>query len=265
MKSGTRKLLVVLNILLAVLGMALAGWAAHNSDDKKEMLNALGGSLVGAGLAGMLTGAKLFNLDEHIADDLRLRNDTLTTLLRECLEPGFRSQEQSIAQFRRVLYHYYVSRQDGKYIWRLGVVDFSASLGIGRLIARAHYPTIDGVERFYRCEALVIDERFVMTVRDIVGDESADICVFPFMTKANDQHRCGLGFLETLDHRDIAAPQILSYRPIKGWTNPGTIHNRPDVVRELNERWSVGFRSLNDLVIVEHDEEPGARQLLVNV
>lgn len=213
---------VLSNLLLLVLGVIFIAW-------KDEILIGLGGALVGAGVAGLMSTLKTLDAWTQIHEVISLSKNH-----------GFASAETDVAGLRKLFHHYHVTRLDEEWVWRYERVDLGSTHVPGALVADVAYFGKEGEARRSIFRAGVVDNRLVATNKEARVREDADVYVYPRMMEPGSVH-AGLEMRVTLDRNSAFMPGLLAEKAIDDWTTVGTVTN-PRTTRILNQCWATHMK-----------------------
>jgi hypothetical protein len=234
---------VIIYFLLFVLGGTLTAWGISlETGIYQPFLLSIGGAFIGVGLSGCATSFEVLNHWNHLHD-----------ILQKLVKSRLLSEEEQIERLRKQFHHYYVTNKCGSLVWNYDMIDFSGPSSPGVLSAQSYYKGREDNVIPSRIDAFVVDGRLIMLIKDMVHDEQADICVYPFFLKPGEYSKCGYELRETLDQNHMTCPAILSSSPINNWVTVGTVDE--DTSKILNTKWRESILEMNNFKIAWVNEE----------
>ena len=219
----------------AGLALIIAGSLVDNT-----LSQTIGGALFGAAVGGFVS----------LLDANRIWKFAINQI-KETIGSEFRGEESKAEKYRKIWYLYYVSKMNGKHVWRLHVLDFSMPIALGELRASVKVKgTMDDVH-IYNYVAAFRDSRLIMFAKEDESDEPCAVYIFPYMGEAYQAINLGIAILRTWDMTNSVSPAIITEYPIKGLDNEkvdkDNVIQDPNLIKELNSLWEKRFREINEL------------------
>ena len=230
-----RRATLALNLLTAAFGAVLILCGIYIKVNLTvpgfwpELLLASGGAVLGTGLSSLYSYAEIFDVWGHVRE--AIAKSSSSRLL---------SVDQHLTGCRARWHHYYVTLENGHFVWSHDVIDFTGSDSAGVLTAQSSFIGRGGSSVRSKADACVMDGRLIMTIKDQLHDEPTDVCVYPFFQKPG-RIKSGVEFRESIDLRHIMAPAIMSESPINGFTAIGRVDRATSAL--LTTSWTDDFSS----------------------
>ncbi len=222
---------LALGLFMAGIVAIIAG-GSHPSDQWSLWLTSTGGAVLGASVGAFLGAVS--------AQDILL-------VLKQSFHGRFTSPEPSIRYYRKKWYNYNVGKKGGRLYWRCSIVDFSCSVGIGKLTTNVSYEGKDGQIYHYTCEAGIRGSRFVVfTFPAPPSQEAVCVCIYARMGMQYLGYYSGLSFLQTWDDTDDVMPVLMSPIPLHGVMKAGDICG--ELAASFDETWLQGMVKGNSFV-----------------
>ena len=200
---------VLVQSLTSATGLGLVGWGTSSGI---APITAVGGTLVGMGLSGLV--------NSQIIKNRLLR---YTQLLEAASRPHLWTESTLLNRFRTRLYVYDISMIDGEPRWLCKRIDLSDSPEGPILEGTMHIET--GSKRgSYNCEFAMRGKTLLMLRQSNDGQEEASTSFFPTAADQFDDFHSGYAQKISFDRTRDLVPAIMSVgQPIAEITTPGRV------------------------------------------
>ncbi|MBM1106934.1 hypothetical protein JQC67_12355 [Aurantibacter crassamenti] len=213
MKQRKISIYTVVNSILILLSLTTIGLGIYMTPDNGffgEFLIALGGTLFGTAVSGVISHFK--NKDFF---------DSVLNILNQNQLSKIHSDENLIREFKTDWHVYYLTiNENGEKFWNYYNMNFSSSLAPGILSTEIKVDDNDGIIHKYLMQGLRRESKgpLIIFTKGKNSEEREAIMILPNIGKKYQKYIFGFDFIETWNGQSVISPTIISRNKINGAT-----------------------------------------------